>query len=79
MIRTFGLLVVLAALSGSAFAGQCPVNMKAIDDALPKAKLTAAQLEEVKKLRAEGEKLHQAGNHPASMEALTRAKKILGI
>jgi hypothetical protein len=79
MIRTFGLLVVLAAFSGSAFAFQCPANMKAIDDALPKAKLTAAQLDEVKKLRAEGERLHKAGTHQQSMDALAKAKKILGI
>jgi hypothetical protein len=53
--------------------------MKAIDAALPKAKLDAKQSAEVKKLRAEGEQLHKAGKHGESMAALGKAKGILGI
>jgi hypothetical protein len=53
--------------------------MKAIDAALPKAKLDAKQAAEVKKLRAEGEQLHKAGKHDESMAALGKAKGILGI
>jgi hypothetical protein len=53
--------------------------MKDIDDALPKAKLDAKQLAEVKKLRAEGETLHKAGKHQESMDTLAKAKKIMGI
>jgi hypothetical protein len=53
--------------------------MKAIDDALPNAKLDAKQTAEVKKLRAEGETLHKAGKHQESMDALAKAKKVLGI
>jgi len=33
----------------------------------------------VKKLRAEGEKLHKAGKHSESMATLGKAKKILKI
>jgi hypothetical protein len=36
-------------------------------------------MSEVKKLRADGEKLHKAGKHSESMAALGKAKKILGI
>ena len=73
--------VFLAALllSSSAFAFHCPVDMKAIDDALPKAKLSAAQSAEVKKLRADGEALHKEGKHQQSMDTLAKAKKVLGI
>jgi hypothetical protein len=53
--------------------------MKAIDAALPKAKLSEAQMSEVKKLRADGEKLHKDGKHSESMAALDKAKKMLGI
>jgi hypothetical protein len=53
--------------------------MKAIDAALPNAKLSAAQKSEVQKLRADGEKLHKEGKHADSMAALTKAEAILGI
>ena len=53
--------------------------MKAIDAALPKAKLSASQMSEVKKLRAEGETHHKAGKHADSMASLNKAKAILKI
>jgi hypothetical protein len=70
---------MLALGSASALANRCPAEMHAIDAALPKAKLSEAQLGEVKKLRAEGERLHKAGKHSESTEALDKAKKLLGI
>lgn len=73
------LAAALAFSSGAVWAGSCPKHMKAIDAALSKAKLSDSQMSEVKKLRAEGEKLHKAGQHKESMEALTKAEKILGI
>lgn len=75
-------IVVLAALmlaSSLALANRCPLDMKAIDAALPKAKLSAQQSAEVKKLRADGERLHKAGKHADSEAALGKAKGILGI
>lgn len=71
--------VSLAMASGAALAHGCPKVMKAIDEALPSAKLDAAQMSEVKKLRAEGESLHKAGKHDESMATLGKAKSILGI
>jgi hypothetical protein len=68
-----------ALASSSVFASSCPKHMKAIDAALPNAKLTSAQMADVKKYRAEGESLHKAGKHAESMEALAKAEKILGI
>ena len=78
-IRSIVVAICLALASGVALASSCPKEMKAIDAALPKAKLSAAQMSEVKKLRAEGESLHKAGKHGESMEALGKAKKILKI
>ena len=73
------LFVALAFASGAALASSCPKEMKAIDAALPGAKLSATQAAEVKKLRANGEALHKSGKHAESMAALGKAKGILGI
>ena len=73
------LLVALAFASSVAFASSCPKHMKAIDAALPKAKLSSMQMSDVKKLRTEGEALHKAGKHAESVTALTKAEGMLGI
>ena len=78
MKRT-SLFIALAFTAGIALAHNCPNEMKAIDAALPKADLPAAQIAEVKKLRAQGEELHKAGKHDESMAALGKAKRTLGI
>ena len=66
--------------SSAAFAFHCPADMKKIDDALAKnPKLTAEQMADVKKYRAEGEALHKAGKHQESVDTLGKAMKILGI
>ena len=78
MIR-IAIAAVLALASSLALANNCPNEWKAIDAALPKAKLDDKQMAEVKKLRAEGEKLHKDGKHSESMAALGKAKKILKI
>ena len=68
------------ALSASAFAFHCPADMKKIDDAMAKnPSLTAEQMSEVKKLRADGEALHKAGKHQESVDTLGKAMKILSI
>lgn len=70
----------LLAASGAAFAFHCPQDMKKIDDALAKSpKLTAEQMAEVKKYRAEGETLHKAGKHQESIDTLAKAMKILNV
>jgi len=78
-MKRFAVTVALALAAGSAFAHNCPNEMRAIDAAMPKAKLDADKMAEVKKLRADGEQLHKAGKHDESMAALGKAKTILGI
>jgi hypothetical protein len=73
------LAAAIALASPFAFASNCPNEMKQIDAALPSAKLDAGKMEEVKKLRAEGEAMHKAGKHAESMSALTKAKGMLGL
>jgi hypothetical protein len=77
--RSIMIALLFALTSGVAYANSCPKEMKAIDAALPSAKLTTAQIADVKKYRAEGEQLHKDGKHADSMAALGKAKKILGI
>ena len=77
-------LVAMLAMSWAtpAFTTECPTDMKEIDEALAKAsakKLSASDLEKVKKYRAEGEALHKAGKHKESLDILEKAKLILGI
>jgi hypothetical protein len=77
--RTILVASLFALTSGVAYAGSCPKHMKAIDAALTKAKLSDSQMADVKKYRADGEKLHKEGKHTESLEALGKAEKILGI
>ena len=78
-ISTLLIGATLALASTTVLAARCPMEMKSIDAALQKAKLSDTQMAEVKKLRAQGETLHKSGKHAESVEALDKAKKILGI
>jgi hypothetical protein len=79
-IRNMVIAACLALASNAAFAFHCPADMKKIDAALAKnPKLSATQMSEVKKYRAEGESLHNAGKHQESVDTLAKAMKILNI
>lgn len=73
------LALTLAFASSLAIAGSCPKHMKAIDAALPAAKLSSSKMSEVKELRAAGESQHKAGKHADSVASLLKAKAILGV
>jgi hypothetical protein len=77
MKRLFLAAALLAASPALAF--QCPADMAAIDAALASATLSAEDLARVQELRAEGERLHAAGDHQASVDTLAEAKRLLGI
>ena len=75
-------LVLIAGLvlAASAWAHNCPNEMKAIDAKLStNPSLSKEQLEKVTQLRKSGDEFHKAGKHTESMKDLTEAKKILGI
>ena len=73
-------LAGLTVASSAAWSFHCPADMKKIDDALAKnPKLSAAQMTEVKKLRADGEAMHKTGKHQDSVDTLAKAMKLLGI
>ena len=72
--------ITLALMATTAFASQCPADMKAIDAKLATGvKLADADMAKVKKLRADGEVAHKAGKHADSVKHLADAKKLLGI
>ena len=78
-IRQLIVATAMTVVATSAFAFHCPKDMKEIDAALGNTKISADQMAEVKKLRADGETLHKAGKHQESVDTLAKAKKILGI
>ena len=78
-LRTL-IAALMFTLAGSAFANHCPMDMTKIDEALAKKpSISAAQMSDVKKWRAEGEALHKAGKHAESVETLGKAMKVLNI
>lgn len=83
MIRKVLIAVSLGLLSAVAAAGSCPLLMNDIDAALNdpavQERLSDEQLAEARQLRQQGEEAHKAGDHAASVEALARAKEVLGI
>src|SRR5688572_23689422 len=80
MIKQALVLASLALALGAAHAHNCPNEMKAIDAKLAaNPKMADADVAKAKKLRADGEAAHKAGEHDKSMQALAEAKKLLGI
>jgi hypothetical protein len=78
-MKTAILGLALSFAAGAAFANSCPTDMKAIDAKMAMSpKLSDADMAKVKKLRADGEAAHKAGNHDESMKLLGEAKKMLG-
>ncbi|MFQ5755388.1 MAG: hypothetical protein ACE5H7_04760 [Acidiferrobacterales bacterium] len=78
LLASAALLGALVALPAYAF--HCPGDMAKIDAALKAGpNVSAGQLAEAKKLRAEGGKLHKSGQHAQSVATLAKAMKILGI
>ncbi len=79
-MRKLAVFAVAFLAAGSAMAFHCPADMKKIDEALAKKpQLSASQMDEVTKYRAEGESLHKAGKHQESVDTLAKAMKILNV
>ncbi len=78
MSRLF-LLFAAMLLSSAAFAMHCPQDMARIDTILESNPPTdEAVLERVVMLRAQGEELHDAGQHEESVAVLGEALGLLG-
>jgi cell division protein FtsL len=79
LVAATAALFAVALISSPASASQCPKDMKKIDAALKKAKLSKGDMAKVKDLRKKGEELHKAGKHKESVETLAEAMKIMKI
>jgi hypothetical protein len=75
--RTLITTALAIAVSAPAMAGHCPLDTKAIDNALQRTDLTETQMTEVKALRDEGMGLHSSGKHRKSEQTLAKAMRIL--
>ncbi|WP_181297210.1 hypothetical protein [Pseudomonas sp. Q2-TVG4-2] len=79
-MRRIVLSIAAAFISMPLWAMQCPMDMAKIDEQLKtNPPSDPAILTRVKELRAEGEKLHNAGDHEQSVEVLGEAQELLGI
>lgn len=80
MFRTVTLAALLSVtLAAPALARRCPMEMAAIDKALPTAQISATDRDKVMDLRKRGEAAHAAGRHAESEKLLDEAKAILKI
>jgi len=68
---------VSSAAISPAEAFYCPKNVKAIDAALGKSNLSAANKSKVKGLRDKGQAQHKAGDHKGSVKSLAEAVRII--
>ncbi|KIC28774.1 hypothetical protein [Leisingera sp. ANG-M6] len=74
------LAAAITFLASPLLAGQCPADIAAIDAALAAGtELSEEDLATVQELRDEGQSLHDAGDHDASVATLAEAKAMLGI
>ena len=78
-MRHIVLALALVFSAGAAMASQCPSMMSEIDAILAtNPDLPESVLDEVKTLRAEGQKQHEEGKHDKSVESLQQALFLLG-
>lgn len=72
-------LALAFALPLPALAGQCPALMKKFDEILAtNPKMDPVVLEQAKKGREAGEKLHKEGEHGKSVDELRQALLLIG-
>lgn len=78
--QTLAAVAVSCFVATSALAGNCPLMIQEIDDALASnTTLSADEVAEVKVLRDKGEAEHTAGKHAESVATLQQAKDMLGL
>lgn len=70
-----GLLALL--LASPAFAYHCPVDARAIDNALERSTLSDSKKAEIRTLRDQGMEQHNNGNHRDAVDTLAQAMRML--
>lgn len=72
-------VAALTLLAGPAMAGQCPLLIKQLNEAVGKMKAGDAMVAKAKPVIAEAQKLHDAGKHADSIKKCDEAAKLLGV
>ena len=72
-------IAALTLLAGPAMAGQCPLLIKQLNEAVGKMKAGDAMVAKAKPVIAEAQKLHEAGKHADSIKKCDEAAKLLGV
>jgi hypothetical protein len=67
----------VALLAPPALAYQCEAFIELLDQKIAEQELSQEQKAELRRLRDEGQRLHEQGQHEASMEVLERAEMML--
>ena len=70
-------LVALALMASPAMAGQCPLLIKQLNEAVGKMKADDAKVKKGKELIAEAQKLHDGGSHGDSVKRANEALELL--
>ena len=71
-------VVALVLMAGPAMAGQCPLLIKQLNEAVAKV-ADDAKAKKGKALIAEAQKLHDGGKHADSVKKCDEAAKALGV
>lgn len=69
--------LLAAVVASPALAFHCPVDARAIDDALTRSTLDDARKAEVRAARDRGMELHESGRHQDAVNKLTEAMRML--
>jgi hypothetical protein len=72
-------VAALALLAGPAMAGQCPLLIKQLKDAVGKMKPDDAMVKKATPLIADAQKLHDGGTHADAVKKAEEAAKTLGV
>lgn len=78
MLRVL-VIVALAVLAHPAWAFQCPLLIKQLNDQVAKLDATDPKAKQAKPLIEEAQKLHAAASHAKSVAKADEAAKVLGI
>ena len=72
-------IALLAFLAGPALAGQCPLLVKQLNEAVEKMKADDPKVTKAKPMIAEAQKLHEAGKHADAVKTAEEAATVLGV
>ena len=80
-MRKLVMVAGIMTLSAQALANQCPQQLAPLDQHLEEhgSMLSAEQANEAQTLRAQAEEDHEAGRHDQALQAISKARKIIGM